>query len=108
MALRYPSIALGKAVVNVWRLALYIVFIFSVYMLLISSHKYAFDKKYKHLLYMIVSFIIARSVFSGMGNYIETRYTLAVMPLLEILSTIVILRYTLYVKNNNSIAKHND
>jgi 4-amino-4-deoxy-L-arabinose transferase-like glycosyltransferase len=80
-ALKHPVIASGKIIVNLWKIVLYLLFIVTLFKV-ISAHK-------KTILYplvlLVINFIVARSLFSGYANFVETRYTIAVMPIMEIL-----------------------
>jgi hypothetical protein len=46
---------------------------------------------------LVVNFIVARSLFSGYANFVETRYTIAVIPIMEILVIMFYLRME-YIK----------
>jgi len=91
--LKYPVIASGKIIVNLWKVALYLLFIVMLFKVM-RSHK-------KTILYplvlLVINFIVARSLFSGYANFVETRYTIAIMPVMEILVIMFYLK-TEYIK----------
>jgi len=92
-ALKYPIVASGKIIVNLWKIALYLLFIMVLFKV-VNTHK-------KTILYpivlLVVNFIVARSLFSGYANFVETRYTIAVIPIMEILVIMFYLRME-YIK----------
>ena len=92
LALKYPAIAIGKFFVSAWRVILLGLFVFLLVYIFIKKT----DQQYKHLMLLSLSFIIARSVFSSWGNYVETRYTLMQMPIIEV--TIIVALYCI-IKN---------
>ena len=86
LILEYPVQAAGKIIVNGWRVVVIFLFIAS---LLISRN----DKVCRDILLLSLAFILARTLFSGFGNYVETRYTLMQMPIMEISIIISMLFY---------------
>jgi hypothetical protein len=94
LALKYPAIAIGKFFVSAWRVILLGLFVFLLVYIFIKKT----DQQYKHLMLLSLSFIIARSVFSSWGNYVETRYTLMQMPIIEV--TIIVALYCI-IKNRD-------
>jgi len=86
LALEYPVQAAGKLIVNGWRII--VLFLFAVSLLLPYNNK--LNRK---ILLLAVVFIFIRTIFSGFGNYIETRYTLMQMPIMEISIIFFILSY---------------
>jgi len=86
LVLEYPVQAAGKIIVNSWRLV--VIFLFIVSLLISRNNKICRD-----ILLLSLAFIIARTLFSGFGNYVETRYTLMQMPIMEISIIISILFY---------------
>ncbi len=79
-ALKYPIVAS----------VLFIIVLFKI----VNTHK-------RTILYplvlLVVSFIVARSLFSGYANFVETRYTIAVIPIMEILVILFYLKME-YIK----------
>ena len=92
-ALKYPIVASGKIIVNLWKISLYLLFIIVLFKI-VNTHK-------RTILYplvlLVVSFIVARSLFSGYANFVETRYTIAVIPIMEILVILFYLKME-YIK----------
>ena len=87
-ALEHPVIASGKIIVNLWKIVLYLLFVIMVFKILISR-----DKTILYPFFMLlISFILARSLFSGYANFVETRYTVSVIPIMEILVTMFYLK----------------
>jgi 4-amino-4-deoxy-L-arabinose transferase-like glycosyltransferase len=85
---KYPVQTLGKAFLTGWRIILYLGFIISIW--IIYREKYS---HYKDLLILTFSFVAARSIFSGFMNYVEIRYTLMQMPIIEFMVVIVIAEF---------------
>ena len=96
-ALEYPVIASGKIVVNLWKIIVYLLFILMIFKI--------FRKREKTILYpvlmLLLSFILARSLFSGYANFVETRYTIAIVPIMEILVTMFFLKIKYPFLNKN-------
>jgi len=95
IALEYPVQAAGKLIVNSWRLLVVFLFILSLFL----SYK---NKINREILLLTLAFIIARTFFSGFGNYVETRYTLMQMPLIEISTIVFMLSYKMRKLFNSS------
>ena len=95
IALEYPVQAVGKFIVNSWRLLVVFLFIVSLFL----SYK---NKINREILLLTLAFIIARTFFSGFGNYVETRYTLMQMPLIEISTIVFMLSYKMRKLFNSS------
>ncbi len=95
IALEYPVQAIGKLFVNGWRLLVLFLFIVSLFL----SYK---NKINREILLLTLAFIIARTFFSGFGNYVETRYTLMQMPLIEISTIVFMLSYKMRKLFNSS------
>jgi hypothetical protein len=95
----YPVQVLGKIFVNGWRFALYFLFIFSI----LIAYK---DKKSqnRNITTLALSFIIARSVLSATINYVETRYTLMQIPVIELVVVLVVAKFLIERKNTESYA----
>ena len=91
---KYPVEMLGKIFVNGWRIVLYFLFIFSMWVV-------CKDKKshYRDMMVLAVSFVMARSIFSVTLHYIETRYTVMVMPVLELLVVLVVVKFLIERKS---------
>ena len=86
IALEYPVQAAGKVFVNSWRLLVIFLFIVS----LLFSYN---NKINRRIILLSLSFIVIRTIFSGYINYIETRYTLTQMPIMEISVVLFLLSY---------------
>ena len=95
IALEYPVQAVGKLIVNSWRLLVVFLFIVSLFL----SYN---NKINREILLLTLAFIIARTFFSGFGNYVETRYTLMQMPLIEISTIVFMLSYKMRKLFNSS------
>jgi len=98
IALEYPVQAVGKLIVNSWRLLVVFLFIVSLFL----SYN---NKINREILLLTLAFIIARTFFSGFGNYVETRYTLMQMPLIEISTIVFMLSYKMRKLFNSSLIK---
>jgi hypothetical protein len=85
---KFPVQAIGKAFVAGWKIILYFAFIFSIW--IIYREKYS---HYQDLMILTFSFVAARSIFSGFMNYVETRYTLMQIPIIEFVVVIVIAEF---------------
>ena len=96
LALKYPTIAIGKFFVSVWRVVLLGLFVFLLIYVFVNKK----SQQNKNLMLISFSFIIARSVFSGWGNYIETRYTLMQMPIIEV-AFIITLYYIIKARRSS-------
>ena len=78
LAIEYPVQAAGKLIVNGWRVVILILFLVS---LLLSYN----NKTNRQILLLSLSFVIIRTIFSSfLVNFVETRYTLMQMPIVEI------------------------
>ena len=86
IALEYPVQAAGKVFVNSWRLLVIFLFIVS----LLFSYN---NKINRRIILLSLSFIVIRTIFSAYINYIETRYTLTQMPIMEISVVLFLLSY---------------
>ena len=80
-AMEYPIIASGKIIVNLWKVILYLLFIIALLKVIRMRDS---SKLYPFVL-LIIGLIVARSLFSGYANFVETRYTMAAIPIMEIL-----------------------
>ncbi len=91
---KYPVEMLGKIFVNGWRIILYFLFIFSIWIA-------CKDKKsqYRDIMILAVSFVMVRSIFSVTMHYFETRYTLTVMPILELFVVLVVAKFLIERKS---------
>ena len=87
LAIEYPIQAVGKFIVNGWRVIFLFLFIAS---LLIPYN----NKINRKLLLLSLSFVLIRTIFSSfLVNYIETRYTLMQMPIIEVSIIMFLLSY---------------
>jgi len=101
-ALKYPIIASGKIIVNLWKVILYLLFIvmlFKVFRMYRGTALYP-------LAILVVNFIVARSLFSGYANFVETRYTVAIIPIMEILVIMFYLRAE-YINPRQELRENN-
>lgn len=94
---KYPVQTLGKAFVTGWRIVLYFAFIVSLW--IVYKDKYS---HYKDFLILAFSFIAARSIFSGFMNYVETRYTLMQMPIIETIAVLIIAKFIIGTRHTLS------
>jgi hypothetical protein len=86
---KYPILVMGKIFVNAWKILLYFLFTLAVWL----SFK---DKEcpYRDIILLTLSFVLARSVFTGWMNHIEPRFSLMPMPIME-LATVLVLTHTI-------------
>jgi hypothetical protein len=92
---KYPLQTSGKLLVNGWRLFLYLIFAVSLWRVYKNP-----EENYRNIMTLVLSFILARSIFSGLMNYTETRYTLTPMATLEMVAVMVIAqKYLPFIKN---------
>ena len=81
---KYPMQTLGKLFVNGWRILLYILFFTAI--VLVYKDK---ESSFRDIVTLTISFVIARSIFSGLMNYVETRYTLTQIPIMEMATVLI-------------------
>jgi hypothetical protein len=86
LALNNPFKIMGKLIVTGWRLLLYLLFLTAAIMVYFQN-----DSKFKVIMTAILSFVIARSIFSGWMYYVESRYTVMQMTTMEIIVVMWIL-----------------
>lgn len=82
---KYPAQIMGKLVVNGWKLLLYILFIIAVALIYKDKNKNNSD-----LMKLVLPFVIARSVLSGLASQMETRYIVMQIPIIEMMVVLVI------------------
>jgi len=92
---KYPMQTLGKLFVNGWRILLYILFFTAI--VLVYKDK---ESSFRDIVTLTISFVIARSIFSGLMNYVETRYTLTQIPIME-MATVLIFAHLIFQRNKN-------
>ncbi len=92
---KYPAQMLGKIFITGWRLVLYFLFIFSIWIVCKDE-----KSRFRDFMVLTLSFIMARSIFSVTLNYIDTRYTLMLMPILELLVVLVVVEFLIARKSN--------
>ena len=76
---KYPEIVFGKLIVSVWKLCLYLLIFVSLIICIKTKNKSEFD-----IMLLVISFILARSIFSGLLNHLEARFSVPQMPILEL------------------------
>ncbi len=82
---KYPTIIIGKIVVNLWKLLLYALFLVAIWLTLKGK-----EVNDKTLLTLAFSFILARSLFTGWLFHAETRYSVMQLPIVELVTILVI------------------
>jgi hypothetical protein len=94
---KYPILVMGKILVNGWKILLYFLFTFAVWL----SFK---DKKCPHrdIMVLTLSFILTRSIFSGWMNLTEPRFSVMQMPVMELVTVLVLTHAILGWKNSKS------
>ena len=76
--------ALLKVIPNFWRLTILVIFLIS----LIIDFK---DKRLKNLMLVVLSYFLVKNIFAGYANFIEVRYLVNLIPLLEIICCLSII-----------------
>ena len=82
---KYPVIAVGKLIVNGWKIFLYLLFSLAIWL----SWKYKMSM-YKNLVFLTLSFILARSGAAGWLQLTEARFSIMQMPIMELVVVLVI------------------
>jgi hypothetical protein len=95
---KYPAIVAGKIFVNAWKIILY--FLFTIAILLSFKSN---NHPYRNLIFLALSFILARSALSGWMNQIEARFSVMQMPIIEI-TTALVLTHTILAWRNNKLS----
>lgn len=98
---KYPMQTLGKIFVNGWRILFCLFFIATIVLVYKDN-----DFPYRDLLALALSFVIARSVFSGLANLVETRYTLMQMPIIELVVILIFAQTIVRLKSRKSFLKN--
>ena len=94
---KYPVQTIGKIFVNGWKVILY--FLFMVAAVVVYKKK---EAKYRDVMTLALSFVIARSIFSGLLGHVETRYILMQMPIFEFVVVLVIASEIIQRRSRNS------
>ena len=94
----YPTIVSGKILINAWKITLYFLFITALWLSLNNK-----NQPYRNFTFLALSFVLARSAFSGWMNQVEARFSLMQMPIIEI-ATALVLSHTILVWRNNKIS----
>ena len=90
LLIKYPTIVMGKIAVNTWKII--VLFLLPVALLL------NFKNKMRHnwaIIYIVLSFILARSILSGWMFHVESRYAVSQMPIIEAIVIIILSDYFL-------------
>jgi hypothetical protein len=92
---KYPILVMGKIFVNAWKILLYFLFTLALWL----SFK---DKKYPYrdVMALTLSFVLARSVFSGWMYLFEARMSVMPMPIMELVTVLVLTHTILRWKNS--------
>jgi hypothetical protein len=82
----YPAIVVGRIIVQSWKFLLYLGLILTLW-LSFKNNIYT-DRK---LIYLALSFVLARSYLAGYLNLTEARFSVMQMPIIEIVVTLVLI-----------------
>ena len=94
----YPFIIISRLFAQSWKLALYVGFIAACW---ISVRDKNFE--YRNLVFIVMSFIVTRSIATGVLNLTEARFSVTQMPLLEVM---IVLTFWGFLKNHNIEKNH--
>lgn len=79
LVFEYPEIGIGKVMVSLWRVCLYSLFLIALIICFKGKKKLELD-----LMLLVISFILARSIFTGLLNHVEARFSVLQMPIIEL------------------------
>ena len=82
----YPVIVTGRIITQIWKFLLYLGLILTLW--LSFKNKIYTDRK---LIYLALSFVLARSYLAGYLSLTEARFSVMQMPIIEIIVTLVLI-----------------
>ena len=94
----YPFVILSRVFAQSWKLALYAGFIAACWISVKNKHF-----EYRNLVFIAMSFIVARSIATGVFNHTEARFSVTQMPILEVL---VILTFMSFLQRHTLKINH--
>ena len=82
----HPDVSLIKIIPNFWRLLILMIFFISI----VINFK---EKKLKNFTLVIFSYFFIKNIFAGYANFIEVRYLINLIPILEVICCLSIISF---------------